>query len=392
MRILFTRFPLESALGGAERQTLSLTKGLSERGHAVAFLGSCPVLLEETAKLHLPHAKLEIGPPPVTKWAATNFLWRKRKMQQRLEEALEQFCHPELAKDNNADVDGSQAHHDIGLDAIFMLSLSEKLLLTETAVKKGIRVFWIEHDRVGPWLRKNPWLTALRRLSVKVTTICVSELSRKIYLDLGWDPGKVIAIPNGIDLERFSPSPFPSEVRDGGGGRGEGVHFGCVARLSLEKGVDVLIQAASGLPNVDLTIIGKGPQGPSLRSLIQDRRRIQILHHTDDLPAFYHSIDVLVLSSRDNDPFGLVAAEAMACGTPVIVTDQCGIAGYLTQGTDALIVEANSQQALRGAVLQMTDASLRSRLAAGGEKTARKKFAVSSMVDAYDSLLRGRAD
>ncbi|NOS66974.1 MAG: glycosyltransferase family 4 protein, partial [Candidatus Peribacteraceae bacterium] len=234
MRILFTRFPLESARGGAEVQTLSLMKGLNERGHAVAFLGSCPVLLEETAKLHLPHAKLKIGPPPVTKWGAMNFFWRKHKMQQRLEAALSGFS---------------------DLDAIFMLSMSEKLLLTEAAVAKGIKVFWIEHDRVGRWLTKNPWLPRLRELSNTVTTICVSELSRKIYLDLGWKPEKVIAIPNGIDLKRFSSPPSPRTAERGAGG----VRLGCVARLSPGKGVDVLIQAVSGLPEVDLTIIGKGP-------------------------------------------------------------------------------------------------------------------------------------
>ncbi len=375
-------------------------KGLWERGHAVAFLGGCSVLLEETAKLRLPHAKLEIGPPPVTKWAAMNFFWRRRKMQHRLEAALTGF-------------------HD--LDGIFMLSLSEKLLLTEFAAKKGINVLWVEHDRVGPWLRKNPWLPTLRKLSNGVTTICVSELSRRIYLELGWKAEKVVAIPNGIDLGQFSPSPSPtlSEVegseakgRRGGGGRGlprtgverlvrgEGVRLGCVARLSPEKGVDVLIQAVSGLPEVDLTIIGKGPEEGYLRKMIEqihmtemlDRERIRIIPHVDDLAVFYRSIDVLVLPSRDNDPFGLVAAEAMACRTPVIVTDQCGIAGYLRDGHDAILCVADSDRALREAILRSMDESLRVRLSENGRATTERVLSLDSMIAAYAKLLgeRGR--
>ncbi len=367
MRILFTRFPLESARGGAEIQTLSLMKGLRERGHAVAFLGSCPVLLEETANARLIHAELDIGPPPVTKSSVMSFVWRKRKMQRRLESALSAF----------GDV-----------DAILMLSLSEKLLLTETAVAKGIKVFWIEHDRVGPWLRKNPWLSQLRTLSEKVKTICVSELSRKIYLDLGWKPERVIAIPNGIDFNRFSG---PGQ----GPGAGPGFKIGCIARLSPEKGVDVLVQAVAKIPDTDLTIVGTGPDENYLRQLMNqihagemlDRERIWILHTVDDLGAFYHSIDALVLPSRDNDPFGLVAAEAMACGTPVIVTDQCGIAGYLRDGTDAVIVKADSDASLVGGIRRMTDRPLRERLRSEGLRTAKEKFSADRMVDTYAKLI-----
>ncbi|NOS68135.1 MAG: glycosyltransferase family 4 protein, partial [Candidatus Peribacteraceae bacterium] len=105
------------------------------------------------------------------------------------------------------------------------------------------------------------------------------------------------------------------------------------------------------------------------------------------LAAFYRSIDVLILPSRDNDPFGLVVAEAMACGTPVIVTDQCGIAGYLTNGEDALIAGANSEKALREAIIRMQDSSLRERLGRAGQKTASKNFAVESMVETYEKLL-----
>ena len=408
MKILFTRFPLESAHGGAEVQTLSLMKGLSERGHDVAFLGSCPVLLTEVASLGLRVTGLEIGPPPVTKWGAVSFLWRKKGMQRRLEKSIMRTSFSaeiSVSGDHGVSADLRDDRH---IDAIFMLSMTEKLLLTETAVKNGIKVFWIEHDRVGPWLTKNPWLPRLRILSRLVTTICVSELSRKIYVDLGWRAGDVVAIPNGIDLvrfddESFSEPPLPSPLPPGEGdslfsrnASSSSLRLGCVARLSPEKGVDVLIQAVSGLPDVDLTIIGKGPEEGYLRKQIeqihgtemQSVERIRIIPHVDDLAAFYRSIDALVLPSRDNDPFGLVAAEAMACGTPVIVTEQCGIAGYLSDGVDAVIAKANSEKSLREAILRIKDPTVRSRLSTAGRKTAREKFSVDSMIERYCGLLR----
>lgn len=358
MKLLFTRFPLESRFGGAEVQTLSLMKGLRERSHAIAFLGSCPVLLEEVAKLQLPNAQLDIGPPPVTKWSAISFSWRKKRMQERLHAALNAF--------------GS-------LDAIFMLSLSEKLLMTEAAVEKSIKVFWMEHDRVERWLTKNPWLPTLRNLSKKVKTICVSALSRKIYLDLGWRPEDVIAIPNGIDLDKF----HSEGRRETGDGR---LQLGCVARLSPEKGVDVLAEAVKDLPDVLLIIVGTGPQRARVIEL--SNQRVSVVPHVDNLADFYRSLDVFVLPSRDNDPFGLVAAEAMACGTPVIVTDQCGIVGYLSDGIDALIVKADSEEALRHAINRMRDESFRVRLADGARKKVIAAFTAKGMIDAYEHIIK----
>ena len=126
MKILFTRFPLESAHGGAELQTLSLLKGFAKRGHAVSFLGSCPVLLEMCKKEGISAVALSIGKPPVTKMGAISFAWRKQKMQRTLETAICEFGE---------------------LDVICMLSMTEKILLTPFAAKQGIKVFWIEHDR-----------------------------------------------------------------------------------------------------------------------------------------------------------------------------------------------------------------------------------------------------
>src|SRR3989344_9112693 len=166
MRILFTRFPLESHFGGAEVQTLSLMKGLKERGHEVSFLGSCEVLLKRTRELGMRNWELGIGPPPVTKWGAVSFLWRKRHMQRKLVHEVKQI----MLRDGSPE--GNPPQHD---KIIFMLSFSEKLLLTKWAVAQGIKVFWIEHDSVGRWLTKNPWLPKLRKLSELVTTVVVSD-------------------------------------------------------------------------------------------------------------------------------------------------------------------------------------------------------------------------
>lgn len=402
MKMLFTRFPLESSYGGAEVQTLTLMKGLREKGHEILFLSSCPVLLERTKELGIKNQELRIGSPPVTKWGAVSFLWRKRRMRRKLVEAM---CHGEVrgacppleahpsTSSRFAPRDDTQraSNHDT---IIFMLSLSEKLLLTDWAVKHGIKVFWIEHDRVGRWLTMNPWLPKLRKLSTLATTIVVSDLSRDLYRKLGWNPQKVISIPNGIDIERFAnaqPKTYnltPNIFR-----------IGCIARLTRDKGVDLLIEAISDLPNIALTIVGTGKEEENIHTLInranqpfealngKTSKRINLLP-TVDPKNFYHSIDALVLPSREHDPFGLVAAEAMASGVPVIVTDACGIAPCLTNDEDALIVPAGNTLALRNAIKTLQEFSqLRKKLAERGPIIARERFSSERMVREYEKLL-----
>lgn len=373
MRILFTRFPLESAFGGAERQTLAVMQGLRTAGHQVEFMGSCPVLCAEVAALGLPVHRLDIGEPPVTKFGAISFFWRKNAMRQKLVDAVTLL-------------QVKQPH----IDAIVMLSISEKLLLTDWCQKRQTRVYWWEHDRIGRWLRSNPWLPTLRALAAVATTITVSDLSRSLYIALGWPSSRTVAIPNGVNPGRFGPLvAVPKSAQ------ADTLRVGCIARLSAEKGVDVLIQAVANLPWVSLQIVGSGTEEGYLHKLIgsiadvehQSVSRITIQSQVPDLGAFYRSLDVLVLPSRDHDPFGLVAAEAMQLGIPVVVTNQCGIAAYVQPNTEAMVVPADDAPALTSALGSLRSVELRAQLAVQGQLHALRVFDEKTMIQAYVSLL-----
>lgn len=388
MKILFTRFPLESANGGAENQTMWLMEGLVERGYEVGFLGSCPVLLERTKESRVTSHELRVGAPPVTKFGVISFLWRKTAMKQQLIKKLD-----------------SLMTHDSKLKTIVMLSLTEKLLLTDECVQRGINVIWIEHDRIGRWLTWNPWLGLLRRQSKLATTVCVSELSRKKYLELGWDPTKTIAIANGVpEGPKDKRQEATDNNRQGTTDKKEVCQLpvascqfsvGCLARLSPEKGIDILIHSLADIPEVSLTVVGQGPDEGYLHKLISEdtarlgmsQPRIILKKSVDDLDSFYASLDVLVLPSTDHDPFGLVAAEAMMRGIPVIVADACGIAGYLKNDVDALIVPAGNSIALNAAIKKVLNPELRQKLSVKGVETASQQFSVEKMVEKYQQLL-----
>lgn len=349
MKILFTRFPYTSANGGAENQTTSLMQGLVERGHKVQLLGSCPELLTRCKKLGIGNRKLVIGNPPVTKWDAISFYWRKVAMKQKLHKALKNIGN---------------------VDAICMLSLSEKILMTPLALKKGIKVFWIEHDTVDDWLAKNPSLGHLQKMSEHVTTICVSDLSADIFRNLAYK--NVIAIPNGVELP---PTDFVKHTFD------ETLRVGCIARLSEEKGIDVLVEAIGNVDDVTLLINGKGDQ------YIQQSRNVTVKAEVPDINTIYKEIDVLVLPSRKEDPFGLVVAEAMLRAIPVICTDTCGIAGYLDDGLNAFIVPAGDSASLAKALHHLQDTKTRATMGFAGEKAALEMFTLEKMVEHYEKVL-----
>ena len=395
-KVLFTRFPLESRFGGAEVQTLSLMKGLGERGYEVEFLGDCKTLLRAVRGPRTADRmkELNIDPPPVTKWNAISFLWRKKGMKKKLIEAL------------NAER-GT-------LSRVFMLSLSEKLLLTEWCIQNNIKVIWVEHDKVGRWLKWNPWLPRLRKLSRLATTVTVSDLSRDIYLDMGWREEDVISIPNGVET-RLSSSEAPSkelnreaplhssasadsveESNNVHPRKARNFRIGCISRLTYDKGVDLLIEAIKDLSNVELEIVGNGPERNKLikacsRCNIQKQtsgqQKIELVESIPNIEEFYNRIDCLVLPSRENDPFGLVIAEAMMRGIPTICTDACGISRHISS-EDSIIVPAGSSNKIKAAITEIQKEEVLEKLSRNGEKSARERFSVERMVNQYINVIK----
>jgi glycosyltransferase involved in cell wall biosynthesis len=102
---------------------------------------------------------------------------------------------------------------------------------------------------------------------------------------------------------------------------------GYVGRLHSVKGVDLLIEAFRGLPEVParLAIVGDGPARADLEARAAGDPRIVFLGHRANPAAAYRALDLLVMPSRF-DPFPLVALEAMAAGAAMLVARVGGLA------------------------------------------------------------------
>jgi glycosyltransferase involved in cell wall biosynthesis len=195
--------------------------------------------------------------------------------------------------------------------------------------------------------------------------VVASERERDDVVACGVAPDKVHVRGNGF--------PEPESVLANGGLRGElGIPGDApvvlyVGRIAVGKGIDHLLAAVRELPQTHLVIAGPDDR----HGVSTDAERVHTLPMSEEPPRhLYPQADVFVLAS-EGESFGMVAAEAAAAGTPVIVSDRCGIAGFFEDG-EALVVPYD-RDAVVGAIRRvLSDETLREQLAHGGRAAARR--------------------
>lgn len=181
----------------------------------------------------------------------------------------------------------------------------------------------------------------------------------------GIDTQKIVVIPNGVDIGRFSSSNHGSFL-DGD------PRILYVGALTWTKGIDVLFRAVarlkSELPSMRLHLVGTLVRIPREFRLLARKEGIdQIIVFHDwvphsVLPRYYGSADVCVFPSR-LESFGLVILEAMASRVPIVASDIPSFREILSNGKSGLLFECGNDKALSTAILKLVnDSVLGSRL------------------------------
>lgn len=179
-----------------------------------------------------------------------------------------------------------------------------------------------------------------------------SEFVRRSFIEEGVPEAKLHKIPYGVDLTRFRPSASPEP-------KAFDVLF--VGALSAQKGLTYLLQAFSALrhPQKSLTLAGMAtPDFSTIRSHCPPG--VRALGHVggSDLVDLFSRSAVLVLPSVQ-DGFGLVMAEAMACGCPVVASWNTGAADLFTDGVEGFITPPRDVAALSARLQTLADAPSR---------------------------------
>lgn len=172
--------------------------------------------------------------------------------------------------------------------------------------------------------------------------VAVSPLLEKHCRKLGIKANKLTYIPNGIELDQYTPA--PREAHDT-------FDIGVVGRLSVEKGVDRAIDTVATLvrkyPNVRLHLIGDGPQRAALEHRANElslARHVTFHGWQKQTIPFYNRMDMLLLPSHTE---GLPNAvlEAMAMNVPVAATDVGGVSDLLNDGQCGVMLQPTEPQA-----------------------------------------------
>lgn len=184
---------------------------------------------------------------------------------------------------------------------------------------------------------KTPALALLRQAKA---VIAVSDAVARTV------PIPCLVVYNGIEIEKFSSLPTKSEARSRLGWPQEKKIILSVARLSREKGLDVLIEAAQGL-EATLFIAGDGPERGNLSGAM-------LLGERHDIPMLLAAADIYCQPSR-SEGLGLAVLEAMATGKPIVASAVGGIPELLPDASIGLTVPVGDPTALRVAIQLLLD-------------------------------------
>jgi glycosyltransferase involved in cell wall biosynthesis len=231
-------------------------------------------------------------------------------------------------------------------------------------------------------------------------TVCISKAVRDHYLaDQPAGADNTITIPNGIDLEKFSPVSDGADVRAEYGIPADAPLVGMVGKVTRWKGQFVFAQAAKKIleaaPDSYFLAVGgvfdderyymDNFRNEVIRLGIQDR--FMIRDYRPDVVNVLRAFDVFVLPSTLPEPFGLVVVEAMACKKAIVATAHGGPAEMIVDGESGLLVKPGGPDALAEGVVQLLrNRDLLHSMGKAAKARAWDKYHVDRYIHAFEQL------
>ena len=257
------------------------------------------------------------------------------------------------------------------------------------------------HDLLpGPLIARATRIVAGRAALVVVPSACVAgDLDRA-----GTLRARLRVVPPGVDLERFRPRAISAgsaatRVAPGGSGRDRRctvLTLGAVERWKQPQlALEAIALAARELPGLRLRLAGE-PIGADGRALLHRlhrrasepdlRGRVEFAGWVPDPERELASADCL-LHPAAREPYGMVVAEAMACGVPVVVSDSCGPAEIFDQGCGSSYEAGSPAAAARALVDVLAESAEAARLGDAARAAAERRLDILTMQARYAELV-----
>jgi glycogen(starch) synthase len=172
----------------------------------------------------------------------------------------------------------------------------------------------------------------------------------------------------------------------------------CVGRMVREKGFDVAIRAMAPVvarfPAARMTIAGDGIARPELEQLARRLALADAIEFCgwvapDKISALINDASIVLVPSRWEEPFGLVALEAAQMARPVVATRRGGLPEIVNDGETGLLIEADDSDSLANAIVWMLERpDTAQRMGDAARAHAQSTFSIVRFANAYDDLYR----
>ena len=264
-------------------------------------------------------------------------------------------------------------------------------------------VWGIHHSNLDPEGSKRTTIWTVKvcawfSLWLPVKIVCCSKASRQIHTALGYDPDRMVVIPNGFDLDIFKPdSEGGALVRQELGISEDTILIGMVGRFDPQKDHRNFIKAAALLQkeirSVQFLLCGDHVTWENLKlSRWIDGADLHgyfhLLGRRYNIPRIMTALDIASSSSSYGEAFPLVLGEAMACGVPCVVTDVGDSA--LIVGDTGIVVPPKDPNTLAIAWKKLIEIGKDKRQKLGDNARLRisENFSLSSVVKRYEELYK----
>lgn len=384
-RILFLH--TTSEIGGSDVSLVRLVEGLDSEKYSVmvALPSDGPLVM----RLRAAGAHVEIMPVlmKLTSRRGTGFLWKFALNYPRAIAELVRL----IRRERIAIVHTNTIHNLYGVTA---------------ARIAGVPHVW--HFREIVWqsaLLRRIELTMARWWSTRI--IVTSRAVAGMYGDEARWPTQLVRVPNGVEVDRFSPGDG-SRVREELDVAPGQPLVGIVCRLDAWKGVDDFLEAAALVAAADHEavfavvggpIIGQEAYETQLRTKANELglgRRVRFTGWTYGpaaMPDVHRALDILVLASREAEPFGLVVLEAMASGKPVVATAHGGPLDVVEDGRTGDLVPPGDAKSMANAIVALLrDPDRRARMGALARERVLAHYTAEQYVTGIEAVYRELAD
>jgi glycosyltransferase involved in cell wall biosynthesis len=399
MRIcMFARSLPENLTGGMEVHTKDLIGGLVNRGHEVSLITHITAT-NPTGSIEDAGKGLEIYYVGNKSWITKEFYREAGEVFVRLneirkfdivhcQEVAYGYCFSNLSVANIpfiVTIHGAPLTNEI--KGLFSSGSTSDLMIGS---RKLVRLL----------ITKMPWIyyKVLKRADkiVAVSQTHANEIMQQYYVSAQ----KLVIIPNGIDTDKFRPMDIRS-LRSKLNLLDERIILSA-GRIDDRKGFDLLIKILpdilSAYGNVRLVIIGDGPFLPNLKKLAMDigvESKVifigKISH--EEMPQYFNLGDVIAFPTYSVESFGLVAAEAMACGRPVVASKSGGLKEIIQDRESGLLAEPRNEEEVRNGIIEILEnEKFAMDLGCNARKRILKNFSLDKMINStikiYEDLSR----